>query len=80
MTAHLTHRPHWSTACEGEDGNTRPAELNALGEHLQLCAHQKGRWFGLHCAMHETARYAVGHVITSLIGLIALALLLSLAI
>ncbi|WP_130483812.1 hypothetical protein [Sphaerotilus mobilis] len=72
------HAPTWSTACEGDDGATSPGELKALGEHLRVCAHLKGRWFGLHCVLAGITGYAAGHVVTSLITLAGLALLLSL--
>lgn len=79
MSADPTRAPIWSTASFGDDGSTRPIELQALGEHLQHCDHLKGRWFSVHCAMQATVRYGAGHVITSLIMLIALALAISMA-
>ncbi len=80
MTADLHHSPAptWSTACYGDDGATSPGDRQALGEHLRVCAHLKGRWFGLHCVLAGIADYAAGHVVTSLITLAALALLMSL--
>ncbi|MDP4302790.1 hypothetical protein [Leptothrix discophora] len=76
MTASPPHQPTWSTASFGDDGSTTPKELQALGEHLRVCAHLTGRWASLQGAMRDLAAYAAGHVITSLITLIALALLL----
>jgi hypothetical protein len=76
MSIDHPHEPTWSTACFGDDGATTPMEQQALGEHLRVCAHLRGRWASLAGAVRDVAGYAAGHVITSLITLIALALLL----
>ena len=52
----MTPPPNWSTASFGNTADTSPAELSALGAHLQNCRGLSGRWFTLQCggdALHR---------------------------
>ena len=69
-----TTLPAWSTASDGEDAHTRPAELQALGDHLGDCRAASGRLFALQCggeAMHGflAARLMTTLLAAALIGL-----------
>jgi hypothetical protein len=71
--------PAWSTASEGEDAHTRPAELQALGQHLGDCRAASGRLFALQCggeAMHgflATRLMTTVLVFASVIGVVVVA-------
>lgn len=63
----------WSTACVGDAGDTSPAELSLLGEHLQACRLHHGRWFEFRCAADATGGFVASRLITSLLVLGVLA-------
>ena len=48
--------PLWSTASFGDNADTSPMELSALGAHMATCKTLKGHLFGARCAaeaMHD---------------------------
>jgi hypothetical protein len=47
MQKFLGRRPRWLTSSFGGSPDRSPAELNALGTHLQDCDRERGRWFAL---------------------------------
>jgi hypothetical protein len=58
--------PCWSTASFGDDTDTSPLELDALGQHMQACNGSKGRLFGLHSAAHTAHGFMASRFVTTL--------------
>lgn len=71
--------PCWSTASFGEAADTSPVELSALGEHLELCRSLRGRLFVLHCGAEATRDFIAARLVTTLLIIVLLAGLASLA-
>lgn len=59
--------PCWSTASFGDDTDTSPLELDALGQHMQTCNGSKGRLFGLHSAAHRVHGFISSRFVTTLV-------------
>jgi hypothetical protein len=71
--------PRWSTTSFGDDADTSPAELAALGEHLSGCSAPRRRVDGLHSAAHALQRLVATRFVTtlllfSLVGALVMAL------
>lgn len=63
----LSHStPNWSTASFGHAADTSPLELSALGDHLDRCKGQRGRWFALHCMAEATHGAIAARFVTTL--------------
>lgn len=59
--------PNWATSSFGHTADTSPAELSALGEHLQTCHGVSGRLFALQCGGEAVRRFLAGRVVTTLV-------------
>lgn len=79
MSTGRTSGPCWSTACFGETADASPMELSVLGDHLQACRSLHGRLFVVSCAAEATQAFVASRFVTSVVGLVALAGLGSLA-
>lgn len=64
--------PSWSTSSFGHTADTSPAELSALGAHLQTCHGVSGRWFALQCGGEAVRRFLAARVVTTLVVAAAL--------
>jgi len=66
MNSHTFFTPRWSTSTlAGED--SVPAELDALGAHVNRCNGSRGRWFTLRCAADAVHDFVAGRFVTTLL-------------
>jgi hypothetical protein len=65
MNTHAITPPRWITAADAVD--TTPADLFALGVHVDCCNGCRGRWFTLRCAVDTAHDFVAGHFITTLL-------------
>jgi hypothetical protein len=64
--------PVWSTACFGDDPETLPMELAALGEHVAQCSAARGRFVALRCGAAWLLGAVTARLVTSGAVLVAL--------
>ena len=64
MTSHTTTM-RWITAADAQDAT--PADLSALGVHIDRCNGSRSRWFSLACAGDALHSFVAGHFITTLL-------------
>ena len=67
MNNHVANLPRWTTAAIGDGGDTAPAELSALGEHVDHCNAYRGRWFALRCGADAVYDFVAGRFVTTLL-------------
>ena len=79
MQVNATAGPCWSTASFGDTADTKPMELSALGEHLDLCRSLSGRLFVLRCGAEAVQGFVAARFVTTLVVLALLIGLGSLA-
>lgn len=75
----MNARLDWSTASDGGEAHTQPAELQALGDHLGHCRAQGRRLFALQCGGEAMHRFVASRLMTTLLAvslLIGIAVLL----
>ena len=65
MNAHAIPPPRWLTAADAAD--TTPADLFALGLHVDHCNGCRGRWFTLRCAADAVHDFVAGRIVTTLL-------------
>jgi hypothetical protein len=58
--------PRWLTAAFDRTPQTTPMELRALGEHLRVCRHHRGRWFQLRCGAEAINGFMATRCVTTL--------------
>jgi len=68
-----TGGPRWSTASFGDTPDTTPMDLSALGEHLSLCRGVRGRLFATRCRAEAVHGFVATHLVTTALGVAALA-------
>jgi hypothetical protein len=59
--------PRWSTSTLADAGDTTPADLDALGEHVSRCSGARGVWFTLGCAADALHGLVAGRLVTTLL-------------
>lgn len=59
--------PDWATAAAGQPSRIRPAELQALGDHLAHCRARSGRWFALQCGGEALHGFLASRLVTTLL-------------
>ena len=59
--------PLWSTASLGDEAETSPMELSALGAHMAACKSLKGRLFSARCAAEAMHGFVAGRMVTTLV-------------
>jgi hypothetical protein len=69
---------HWSTSSFGDSVDTSEEELEALGQHHEQCASQRGRMFALRCRTDALGHFLAARLVTTTLVLAALAGCLSL--
>ena len=67
MNNELTAPPCWTTASFGDNAETSPMELSALGEHLHACKGSRGRLFALHCVAETMHGFVAARFVTTLV-------------
>lgn len=67
MNTQAMDKPCWSTSSFGDEADTSPLELDALGEHIQTCHGLKGRLFGLHSAAQTVNGFVASRFVTTLV-------------
>ncbi len=67
MTSNSHEAPRWSTAADGESAETKPMELDQLGDHLMLCRGAGGSLHGLRNAIEQIHSFAASRFITTLV-------------
>ncbi len=75
MKTDVMATPFWSTASFGDTADTSPMELSELGEHLQHCSAQSGRWARLRIAAESMNGFVSTRLVTTL-ALLSLPILL----
>lgn len=60
--------PLWSTASFGNNADTSPMELSALGAHMSSCKTLKGRLFAARCAAEAMHGFVAGRMVTTLVA------------
>lgn len=65
--------PDWATAAAGQPSRIRPAELQALGDHLAHCRARSGRWFALQCGGEAVRCFLASRLVTTLLFALLLA-------
>jgi len=58
--------PRWATSSYGESAETKPAELEALREHLTQCSASNARVAALHCGWLRLQGFVVSRLVTTL--------------
>lgn len=80
MHKNMSPPSSWSTASFGDDAQTSPMELSALGAHLHLCKGPHSRLVALHCAALQMQGFVASRFVTTLVlaallmGLVSLVL------
>jgi hypothetical protein len=69
----------WRTSASQDGTDTSPADLSDLQDHLSLCRQTHGRMHAFHQARHVMGTFFLGHLITSVLVLLLLMGVLSLA-
>lgn len=59
--------PSWSTASFGDDAQTSPMELSALGSHLDQCKCATGRLFAARCVADSMHGFVAPRLVTTLV-------------
>jgi hypothetical protein len=59
--------PGWSTAAFGDDAQTSPGELSALGSHMHQCKGASGRFFAARCVADSMHGFAAPRLVTTLV-------------
>ena len=59
--------PQWSTASFGDNADTSPMELSALGAHMATCKTLQGRLFGARCAAEAMHGFVACRLVTTLV-------------
>ena len=67
MTPPAKTVPTWTTAALGDQADTSPMELTALGDHLSRCQTLRGRLFALRCAADATHGLVAPRFVTTLV-------------
>jgi hypothetical protein len=57
--------PRWATSAYGESAETKPAELEALREHLTQCSATSGRMAALQCGWLRLQAFMVSRLVTT---------------
>ncbi len=73
MQAHTPLHPRWSTASFGDDAQTSPMELSALGSHLHTCRSATGRLFAARCVADTLHGFVASRMVTTVavVGVLA---------
>lgn len=67
MASTFLDTPGWSTAAFGDDAQTSPGELSALGSHLHQCRGASGRFFAARCVADSMHGFAAPRLVTTLV-------------
>jgi hypothetical protein len=67
MNTPFAATPIWSTSSLGDTVDTSPMELTALGQHLDLCAGSRGRWFKVQCVAEAMNGFIAPRLVTTLV-------------
>jgi len=62
----------WSTSSFGQSVDTSPADLEALGQHHEQCAMQRGRMFALRCRTDAVGHFLAARFVTTVLVAAAL--------
>lgn len=66
------HPPNWDTSSLGRPTDVYALQCSALREHLRHCGSQRGPLHALRTGADELQRLLAGHVVTSVLLLVAL--------
>jgi hypothetical protein len=67
----MSAAPRWITSSYGDSAATKPAELEALREHLAQCSATSARVAALHCGWLRLQAFVVSRLVTTLVLLVA---------
>ena len=59
--------PRWTTSSYGDSAETKPAELEALREHLTECSRGNGRVAAMQCGWLRMQGFMVSRLVTTLV-------------
>jgi hypothetical protein len=57
----------WNTSSDSDSAETKPAELQALSDHLTQCSTGSGRLAALRCAALQLRSLVLSHRVTTLL-------------
>jgi len=63
----MTADPRWATSAYGDSADTKPADLEALREHLTQCSATNGRMAALQCGWLRMQGFMVSRLVTTLV-------------
>lgn len=63
----MMSKPCWSTASFGDNPDTSPMELSALGDHVNVCKGLSGRLFSVQCRAEAMHCFVAGRFMTTLL-------------
>ncbi|MDP2371417.1 hypothetical protein [Rhodoferax sp.] len=72
MKTNTVTTPIWTTASFGNDADTSPVELSALGAHLNACQQPNARLLALQCAAQAFHGFVTTRFVTTLVVALAL--------
>ena len=67
MKTNAVTTPIWTTASFGNDADTSPVELSALGAHLDACQGPHSRLLALQCAAQAFHGFVTTRFVTTLV-------------
>ena len=62
----MSAAPRWTTSSYGDSPDTKPAELEALRQHLTECSSVSARVAALQCGWLRLRAFAVSRLVTTL--------------
>jgi hypothetical protein len=62
----MSAAPRWTTSSYGDSAETKPAELEALREHLTQCSARSARLAALQCGWLRVQGFVVSRLVTTL--------------
>jgi hypothetical protein len=65
MYAQVIAPPRWTTSSFANAADTTPAELSALGAHVDRCKGSRGRWFALQCSCDAVHDFVSRRIVTT---------------
>ncbi len=72
MHTNTVFTPSWSTASFGDDAETSPMELSALGSHFNQCTGATGRLFAARCVADSMHGFVAPRLVTTLVVAVVL--------
>lgn len=72
MNSHAVAPVRWTTASFSDAADTVPADLSALGAHVERCNGCRERLFSLRCAVEAVHGFVAPRFVTTLVAVAAI--------